>query len=62
VIRLHPESGERVIGTLRWGLIPYWSARRLIALIGLVLVRLPLLAAAPKVFRRNPPGRSAAGK
>ena len=25
VIRLHPESGERVIGTLRWGLIPYWS-------------------------------------
>jgi putative SOS response-associated peptidase YedK len=25
VIRLHPETGERVIGTLRWGLIPYWS-------------------------------------
>jgi putative SOS response-associated peptidase YedK len=25
VIRLHPESGERVLGTLRWGLIPYWS-------------------------------------
>ena len=25
VIRLHPESGERVIGTLRWGLIPHWS-------------------------------------
>jgi putative SOS response-associated peptidase YedK len=25
VIRLHPESGERTLGTLRWGLIPYWS-------------------------------------
>jgi putative SOS response-associated peptidase YedK len=25
VIRLHPESGDRVIGTLRWGRIPYWS-------------------------------------
>ena len=25
VIRLHRETGERVLGTLRWGLIPYWS-------------------------------------
>jgi putative SOS response-associated peptidase YedK len=25
VIRLHPETGHRVLGTLRWGLIPYWS-------------------------------------
>jgi putative SOS response-associated peptidase YedK len=25
VIRLHPETGERVLGTLRWGLVPYWS-------------------------------------
>jgi len=25
VIRLHPESAERVLGTIRWGLIPYWS-------------------------------------
>jgi putative SOS response-associated peptidase YedK len=25
VIRRHPESGERVLGLLRWGLIPYWS-------------------------------------
>src|SRR5262249_24536989 len=25
IIRLHPESGERVLNTLRWGLIPYWS-------------------------------------
>jgi len=25
VIRLHPESGDRALGTLRWGLIPYWS-------------------------------------
>jgi putative SOS response-associated peptidase YedK len=25
VVRLHPESGDRVLGTLRWGLIPYWS-------------------------------------
>jgi putative SOS response-associated peptidase YedK len=25
VIRLHPETGERVLGELRWGLIPYWS-------------------------------------
>src|SRR5271155_4523051 len=25
VIRLHPETGERVLGLLRWGLIPYWS-------------------------------------
>jgi len=25
VIRLHPESGDRVLGALRWGLIPYWS-------------------------------------
>jgi putative SOS response-associated peptidase YedK len=25
VVRLHPERGERVIGMLRWGLIPYWS-------------------------------------
>jgi putative SOS response-associated peptidase YedK len=25
VIRLHPENGERTLGTLRWGLIPYWS-------------------------------------
>jgi hypothetical protein len=24
-IRLHRETGERVLGTLRWGLIPYWS-------------------------------------
>jgi putative SOS response-associated peptidase YedK len=25
VIRLHPETGHRVLGLLRWGLIPYWS-------------------------------------
>lgn len=25
VIRLHPETGERVLGLIRWGLIPYWS-------------------------------------
>ena len=25
VIRLHPESGDRVLGLLRWGLIPYGS-------------------------------------
>src|SRR5438132_3724811 len=25
VVRLHPESGDQVLGTLRWGLIPYWS-------------------------------------
>jgi hypothetical protein len=25
VIRLHPETGERALGTLRWGFIPYWS-------------------------------------
>jgi putative SOS response-associated peptidase YedK len=25
VVRLHPESGDRVLGMLRWGLIPYWS-------------------------------------
>src|SRR6266566_263289 len=25
VIRLHPATGERVLGTLRWGLIPYLS-------------------------------------
>ena len=25
MIRLHPESGERVFGTIRWGLIPRWS-------------------------------------
>jgi putative SOS response-associated peptidase YedK len=25
VIRLHPDSGERVLGTLRWGLIPHFS-------------------------------------
>ncbi len=25
VIRLHPETGERILGLLRWGLIPYWS-------------------------------------
>jgi putative SOS response-associated peptidase YedK len=31
VIRLHPETGERVIGLLRWGLIPYWSKDRKIA-------------------------------
>jgi SOS response associated peptidase (SRAP) len=24
VIRLHPETGERVLGELRWGLIPHW--------------------------------------
>jgi len=31
VIRLHPESGERVLGTILWGLIPYWSKDRKIA-------------------------------
>src|SRR5262245_5967973 len=31
VIRLHPESGERVLGMLRWGLIPYWAKDRKIA-------------------------------
>jgi putative SOS response-associated peptidase YedK len=31
VIRLHPESGERVLSELRWGLIPYWSKDRKIA-------------------------------
>jgi putative SOS response-associated peptidase YedK len=25
VIRLHPETGDRGLGLLRWGLIPYWS-------------------------------------
>ena len=25
VIQLQPETGERVLGVLRWGLIPYWS-------------------------------------
>jgi putative SOS response-associated peptidase YedK len=25
VVRLHPETGDRVLGLLRWGLIPYWS-------------------------------------
>src|SRR3984893_16819879 len=25
VIRLHPETGDRILGLLRWGLIPYWS-------------------------------------
>jgi putative SOS response-associated peptidase YedK len=25
VIRLHPETGDRILGMLRWGLIPYWS-------------------------------------
>jgi len=25
VIRLHPETGHRVLGLLRWGLVPYWS-------------------------------------
>jgi putative SOS response-associated peptidase YedK len=25
VIRLHRETGERVLAMLRWGLIPYWS-------------------------------------
>jgi len=25
IVRLHPESGDRVLGMLRWGLIPYWS-------------------------------------
>jgi putative SOS response-associated peptidase YedK len=25
VIRLRPETGQRVLGLLRWGLIPYWS-------------------------------------
>jgi hypothetical protein len=31
VIRLHPETGERVLGELRWGLIPYWAKDRKIA-------------------------------
>jgi len=31
VIRLSPETGERELGALRWGLIPYWSKDRKIA-------------------------------
>jgi len=31
VIRLHRETGERVLGELRWGLIPYWAKDRKIA-------------------------------
>jgi putative SOS response-associated peptidase YedK len=31
VIRHNPETGERVLGTLLWGLIPYWSKDRKIA-------------------------------
>ncbi|HLN08687.1 MAG TPA: SOS response-associated peptidase [Xanthobacteraceae bacterium] len=28
VVRIHPETGERVLSDLRWGLIPYWSKDR----------------------------------
>jgi len=31
VIRLHPKTGERVLGELRWGLIPYWAKDQKIA-------------------------------
>jgi len=31
IVRLHPETGERVLADLRWGLIPYWSRDRKIA-------------------------------
>jgi hypothetical protein len=34
VIRLHPDSGERVLGELRWGLIPYWVIARARAVVG----------------------------
>jgi putative SOS response-associated peptidase YedK len=31
VVRRDPKSGERVLGTLLWGLIPYWAKDRKIA-------------------------------
>jgi putative SOS response-associated peptidase YedK len=31
VVRLDPKSGERVLGPLLWGLIPYWAKDRKIA-------------------------------
>ena len=27
VIRRHPETGERHLGLLRWGLVPHWTPR-----------------------------------
>src|SRR6202521_3028439 len=31
VVRLNPKTGDRELGTLLWGLIPYWSKDRKIA-------------------------------
>jgi len=31
VVRRHPQTGERVLGLLLWGLIPYWAKDRKIA-------------------------------
>ena len=31
VVRRHPKTGERVLGLLLWGLIPYWAKDRKIA-------------------------------